>query len=136
MVSSSHVSTTPSHSWRGGTHHTFPLLQCGVPAMGHSPTNFYNMSYSHWLQFSSSQTAPAYVPLSGCSPSGTCSSGEGTPWITSPASKPASSMGFVPQGATAPARTLLKPRFPMGLQPCSGLHLLQCGVVHELQVDL
>lgn len=55
---------------------------------------------------------------------------------TSPASKPASSMGFVPQGATAPARTLLKPRFPMGLQPCSGLHLLQCGVVHELQVDL
>lgn len=40
-------------------------------------------------------------------------------------------------GATCPARSLLQCELPMGSQPPSGhIHLLWCGVLHGLQVDV
>jgi len=38
-------------------------------------------------------------------------------------------------GSAGPARSLLQHGLPMGFQPPSGIHLLQCGVLHGLQGD-
>lgn len=109
-VSLSHVSNPPSHSWRGRTPHTFPSLQRGVPAMGDSPPQSSAISVLP-TGCSCSQTAPAWVPPLGYSPSGT-HSGVDPPWGHQSCQQICSSVDFIPHGA----RTLLKPGLPKGLR--------------------
>uniref|UniRef100_A0A663FDX8 Endosomal transmembrane epsin interactor 1 n=1 Tax=Aquila chrysaetos chrysaetos TaxID=223781 RepID=A0A663FDX8_AQUCH len=47
-----------------------------------------------------------------------------------------SSVGSSLHRSTGPARSLLQCRLPTGSQPPSGIHLLQHGVFHGLQVDI
>ncbi|KAK4820738.1 hypothetical protein QYF61_004419 [Mycteria americana] len=47
-----------------------------------------------------------------------------------------SSVGSSLHGATGPARSLLQHGLPTGSQPPSGIHLLQHGVLHGMQVDI
>ncbi|KAK4829526.1 hypothetical protein QYF61_005165 [Mycteria americana] len=63
------------------------------------------------------QTAPAWVPRG----------------VTSPASKTAPVWAPL---STGPARNLLQHRLSTGSQPPSGIHLLWCGALHGLQVDI
>jgi len=77
---------------------------------------------------SSSQTAPVWVPSTGCSPSGTGCSSEGPPQDHKPCQQTCSSMGFSLLGFPGPVRSLLQCRLAMGSQLTSGIHLLQHGV--------
>jgi len=45
-------------------------------------------------------------------------------------------MGFSFHGSTGPARSLLQCGLPTGSQLPSGIHLLRCGVLPRLQVDI
>ena len=47
-----------------------------------------------------------------------------------------SSMGSSLHGATGPSRSLLQHGLFTGSQPALGNHLLQCGVLHGLQVEI
>jgi len=85
---------------------------------------------------SSSQTAPAWVPSMGCSPSGTGCSSVGPPWGHKSCQQTCFSVGCSLCGSTGPGRSLLQHRFSVVSQPPSGIHLLQCWVLHGLQVDL
>ena len=94
------------------------------------------------MGYSSSRTAPAWVPSRGCSPSGTDCSSVGPRGVTSPASKPAPAWAPL---STAPQvhRTSLHGsagslgRASHGLTASFGrIHLLRRGVLHGLQVDV
>ena len=82
---------------------------------------------------SSSQTAPAWVPSMGCSPSGTDCSSVGPPRGHKSCQKTCSSVGSSLHGATGPARSLLQHELPTGSQPPSGTQLLRRGVLPRLQ---
>jgi len=60
---------------------------------------------------SSSQTAPVFVPSTGCSPSGTACSSR----VTSPASKPAPALAALHR-VTGPVRSLLQPSYGIAWQ--------------------
>lgn len=100
----------------GDSSHSSPASPWGPSCKRQSCMNFSSVSHScreWWNQVHQEQTAPACVPNKVtlcCSCQQTCSS----PLV---------------QG---PDRILL----PMGSQPPSGIHLLQCGVLHRLQEDL
>jgi len=85
------------------------LLQCEsfpqAPALHELPQR----GSFPWGAVLQEQAAPAWVPHR----------------VTSPASKPA--LVWTPL-STGPGRSLLQSRLPMGSQPPSGIHLLQCGV--------
>jgi len=85
---------------------------------------------------SSSLTAPAWVPSTGCSPSGTGCSSVGPEWGHKSCQQTCSSMGFSLHRSTGPARSLLQHGLPMGSQPPLGIHLLWRGAHHGLQVDI
>lgn len=107
-------------------HHTSPLLlpspqrglltlfPCITMRSLLQETVFYELLQCEsfpWGAVDQEQTAPACVPHK----------------ITNPASKPSPL-----HQSRGPDRSLL----PMGSQPPSGIHLLQCGVLHRLQEDL
>jgi len=103
---------------RGRNPHSLPLLQRGVPPMGNSPPG----TSPVWVLptcCSSSQTAPLWV-LSTCP----CSFRNKLLQV------------WDPHGVTSPARSLVQHGLSMVSQPSSGFHLLWCGVLHGLQVDV
>ncbi|KAM9590846.1 uncharacterized protein ACIBXB_005895 [Morphnus guianensis] len=133
-VSSSHVIFCRFILLRGRTHHTLPLLQRGVPPTGDSPPR----TSPTWVLptgCSSSRTAPAWVLSTVCSPSGTDCSSVGPPRGHKSCQK-ICSVGSSLHRSAGPARSLLQRRVPTGSQPPSGTHLLRCGVLHGLQVDI
>jgi len=77
---------------------------------------------------SSSQTAPAWVLPTGCSPSGTGCSSVGPPWGHKHCQQTCSGVGSSLHGSAGPSRSLLQHRLPTGSQLPSGIHLLQLGV--------
>ena len=72
----------------------------------------------------------------GCSLSGTGCSSVGPPWGHKPCQQTCSGVGSSLHGSAGPARSLLQHGLPMGSQLPSGIHLLRCGVVHKLHVDI
>ena len=115
-VSSSHISAIPSSSGAG----LLTLFPCS--SIGSLPRE---TVLHELLQCGSlpqgvvlwEQTVPAWVPCG----------------VTSPTSKPAPAWAPL---STGPARSLLQHGLPMGSQLPSGIHLLRCGVVHKLHVDI
>jgi len=77
---------------------------------------------------SSSRTTPAWIPFTGCSPSGTGCSSVGPPQGHKPCQQTCSNMGSSLHRSTDPGRSLLQRRVPTGSQPHLGIHLLWCGV--------
>ncbi|KAK4831466.1 hypothetical protein QYF61_017714 [Mycteria americana] len=128
-------------AYKNDYHATTKLLQAeinkhGVPPTGDIPP----------------QTSPAWVPPMGCSSSQTA-----PVWVLfhrvqsfrnrllqrgSPTGSQVLPANLLQHGVlslhgvTGPARSLLQHGLPMGSQPPSGIHLLQCGVLHGLQVDI
>jgi len=83
---------------------------------------------------SSSQTAPAWVPSTGCSPSGKGCSSMGPPRGHKPCQQTCSSVGS-PLHRSWQQHALV--RALHGVTASFGcIHLLQCGVLHGLQVDI
>ncbi|KAM9599800.1 uncharacterized protein ACIBXB_003644 [Morphnus guianensis] len=120
---------------RGRTHHTLPLLQCGVPPTGDSPPRTSPM----WvlpMGCSSSRTAPAQVPSTACSPSGAHCSSVGPPQGHKSCQKTCSSVGSSLHASAGPARSLLQRGVPTGSQPPLGTHLLRRGDLPGLQVEI
>jgi len=77
---------------------------------------------------SSSQTAPAWVPSTGCSPSGTGCSSVGPPRGHTSCQQTSSGMGSSLHGSTGPGRSLLQHGLSLESQPPSGIHLLRRGI--------
>jgi len=115
-----HTLSLPLLPPQGRTPHALPLLQRGVPPMGDSPL----------------RTAPAWVPSTGCSPSGTGCSSVGPPQGHKFCQQTCSGMGFSLHGATGPGRSLLQHGLSMESQPPSGILLLKRKVFHGLQVEI
>lgn len=105
-----HVSPLLLPSPQKGLLTLFPCVTVRFLLQG---TVFYELLHCEsfpWGAVHQEQTAPACIPHK----------------ITSPASKPSLHQ------SRGPERSLL----PMGSQSPSGIHLLQCGVLHRLQEDL
>jgi len=100
--------------------HTLPLLHHEVPPMG----------------CSSPQTAPAWILSTRYSPSGAGCSIVGPPQGHKSCQQTCSNLGSCLQGSTGPGRSLFQCGLPTGSLPPSGIHLLQNGVLHGLQVDI
>jgi len=123
-VSSSHiVSAAPSSSGAG----LLTLCSCSSTTWD---------TVLHELFTSSSQIAPAWVASTGCSPSGTGCSSVGPPRGHKPCQQTCSSVGSSLHGSTGPGRSLLQHGLPTGSQSPSGIHLLRCGVLHRLQMEI
>jgi len=84
--------------------------------------NFSNLNPSHGLQFFMWVLPPGY------SPSGTDCSSVSPPWGHKSCQQTCSSVGSSLHRSTAPARSLLVPLL--------GIHLLQCGALPGLQVEI
>jgi len=111
VVSSSHVSATPSSSGQG------LLTLCPCSRVG-SLHKLLHWSASHGLQFFTNCSSVG--PLRG----------------QKPCQQTCSSVGSCPHMSTGPARSLLQHRLPTGSQPPSGIHLLQHGILPGLQVEI
>jgi len=117
VVSSSHVVSAAPSSLMAGLLTLCPCSTVGShpwEAVLHELLQHGSFSRGAVLQ---EQAAPAWIPCG----------------ITSPASKPAPAWASL---STGPARRLLQRGLPMGSQTPLGIHLLQCGVLHGLQVDI
>jgi len=86
--------------------------------------------------YSYSQTAPSWVLSRSGSPSGIGCSSVGPPQGHRSCQQTCSSVGYSLHGSTGPGRSLLQRGLPMVSQPPSAIHLLRCGVLHGLQVDI
>jgi len=105
---------------RGRTPHTPPLLQFGAPPMGDSPPLI----------------SPVLVLPTGCSASGTGCSSVDPPRGHKPCQQTCSIMDSAIHRSTGPARSLLQRGLSTGSQPPLGIHLLQYGFFHRVQVDI
>jgi len=98
------------------------------------------VSSSHFVSAAPSSShsvpAPAWVPPTGRSPSGTGCSRVGPHRVTSPASKPALAWAPLSTGPQVLAGACSSTGLPTGSQLPSGIPLLWCWVLHGLQVGI
>jgi len=130
VVGSPHFVCVAPSSLGEDSSHSSPVPVRGPSHGRQSSLNFSNVSPSHRLQFftNCSNTGPSYqkqaAPLWVCH------------GVTSPASKPAPAWtSLSPQGRTS-CQESAPCRVSMGSQPTLGIHLLWCGVLHGLQVEI
>ena len=129
-----HTLSLPLHPLQGQhSSHSSPAPARSPSHRRQSSTNFSNGVLPMGCR--SSQTAPAWVPSTACSPSGADCSSVGPPRGHKSCQKTCS-VGSSLHGSTGPARNLLQWGLPTGSQPPSGIHLFRHGVLHGLQVDI
>jgi len=124
--SSSHVvSAAPSSSGRG----LLTLCPCSsVRSLSRETVLHKLLQCESFLKAAALHKLPQWVLPAGCSSSGTGCSSVGPPQGHKPSQQTCSGMGSSLHRSRGPGRSLLQRGLPMGSQPPSGIHLLQCGV--------
>ena len=114
--------------------HSSPAPAWGPSHGRQSSMNFSNVSPSHGLQFFTNCSSMGPFHRVQSFRNGLLQHGSPVgPQVL--LEKTCSSVDSSPQ-ATGPARSLLQHGLPTGSQPPLGIHLLQHGVLHRLQVDI